>query len=195
MCTMIAARGCCSGSWRGSTSRPAAPWAAASRLASERAAVGAHQSAAADTIWLRRSHTPGPAFLHSLRRPCYSPRPLCAPPATPGEPSQTSTVWVRIREEDETQLLITNLQHLANVASSKHLVHAGELVGLLRREIRREDAVVRAPPAEELAGGARRGGVLFPASFHLTLVTWSFFFSLFLLSKSRNRKLTVCFCD
>lgn len=34
-----------------------------------------------------------------------------------------------------------NLQHLANVASTKHLVNNGKLVGIIRRKVRSKDAV------------------------------------------------------
>lgn len=49
-----------------------------------------------------------------------------------------------------------NLQHLANVASTKHFVNNGELMGIIGREVRSESAVLGASPPEQLAGGARR---------------------------------------
>lgn len=47
------------------------------------------------------------------------------------------------------------LQELDDVASSKHPVSNGELVRLSGREVRGQDALVHAPPAQDLAGGAR----------------------------------------
>lgn len=48
------------------------------------------------------------------------------------------------------------LQQLADVAGSEHAVHARELLRLLRREVRREDALRRALPPQKLARRARR---------------------------------------
>lgn len=50
-------------------------------------------------------------------------------------------------------------QHLGDVARTEDSVDGGELLGLERGEVRRKRAVLRAPPAEELAGGAGGDGV------------------------------------
>lgn len=46
------------------------------------------------------------------------------------------------------------LQELDDVAGTKHSVRNGELVRLGGREVRGQDALVHAPPAQDLAGGA-----------------------------------------
>ena len=46
------------------------------------------------------------------------------------------------------------LQHFADVACAENLVNDGELMRVVGREIRGEDAVLGAPAPEELAGGA-----------------------------------------
>ena len=51
------------------------------------------------------------------------------------------------------------VQELAHVAGAEDLVHVRELLRLLRREVRREDAVRHALPPQELARRARRVGV------------------------------------
>lgn len=48
------------------------------------------------------------------------------------------------------------LEHLADIAGPKHLVHVGELVRLCGREVGREHAPGRAPPPQQLAGRAWR---------------------------------------
>jgi hypothetical protein len=47
-----------------------------------------------------------------------------------------------------------DLQHFANVASTKDLVNNGKLVGVIRREVRGENAVFGAPTPQQLAGSA-----------------------------------------
>lgn len=47
------------------------------------------------------------------------------------------------------------LQELDDVASSEHSMRNGELVRLGGREVRGQDTLVHAPPAQDLAGGTR----------------------------------------
>jgi hypothetical protein len=47
-----------------------------------------------------------------------------------------------------------DLQHFANVASTKDLVNNGKLVGVIRREVRGENAVFGASAPQQLAGSA-----------------------------------------
>ena len=47
-----------------------------------------------------------------------------------------------------------DLQHFANVASTKDLVNNGKLMGVIRREVRGENAVFGAPTPQQLTGSA-----------------------------------------
>lgn len=49
-----------------------------------------------------------------------------------------------------------DLQHLAHIASTENLVNNGKLMGIIRREERREDAILGAAPSEKFAGSTRR---------------------------------------
>jgi hypothetical protein len=49
-----------------------------------------------------------------------------------------------------------HLEHLGDVAGAEDPVDDGELVGVVGREEWREDAVLGAPPPEQLARRARR---------------------------------------
>lgn len=55
-----------------------------------------------------------------------------------------------MRERDES-----DLQHFANIAGTEDLVDDRELVGIVGREIRGENAIFRAPPSQQLARCAR----------------------------------------
>ena len=57
-----------------------------------------------------------------------------------------------VKEEENR----TDLQHLADIAGAKDLMDDGELVGVLRWEVGREHALLRAPPSQQLARGAWR---------------------------------------
>jgi len=48
------------------------------------------------------------------------------------------------------------VEKLGDVARPEHLVHVGKALRVVRRKIRREHALLRALPALNLAGGARR---------------------------------------
>jgi hypothetical protein len=58
------------------------------------------------------------------------------------------------RERERERKRETDLQHFANVASAKDLVNNGKLVGVIRREVRGENAVFGASTPEQLAGSA-----------------------------------------
>jgi hypothetical protein len=53
-------------------------------------------------------------------------------------------------------LLGVYLEHLGDVAGAEDLVYDGELVGIVGGEEGREDAVLGAPPPQQLARRARR---------------------------------------
>lgn len=48
-------------------------------------------------------------------------------------------------------------QHLGHIAGAEDFVHAREFLGLVRGEVGRERAFLRAPPSEQLARSTRRG--------------------------------------
>ena len=49
-----------------------------------------------------------------------------------------------------------NLQHFADIASTKNLVNYGKLMGIIRREVRGKDAVLGTAPTKQLAGSTWR---------------------------------------
>lgn len=55
-----------------------------------------------------------------------------------------------------------DLQHFANVASTKDLMNNGKLVGIIRREVRSKDAVFGATATQQLARGTWRISTHFP---------------------------------
>lgn len=57
------------------------------------------------------------------------------------------------RSERERERGITNLQHFAYVASTEDPVNNGELVRIIRWEIRSKDTVLSTPAPEQLARG------------------------------------------
>lgn len=48
----------------------------------------------------------------------------------------------------------TDLKHFANIACTKDFVNNGKLLGVIRREVRGEDAVLCAASAQQFAGSA-----------------------------------------
>lgn len=57
-----------------------------------------------------------------------------------------------------------DLQVFVDVAGTEDPVNAGELLRVVRREVRSEDAVLSASPPQQLAGRARRHRPLLPPS-------------------------------
>ena len=55
-----------------------------------------------------------------------------------------------------TYVFVQYLEHLADIAGAEDLVDDGELVGVVGGEEGREDAVLGAPPPQQLARRARR---------------------------------------
>ena len=49
-----------------------------------------------------------------------------------------------VKEEENR----TDLQHLADIAGAEDLVHDGELVGVLRKEVWHEHTLLRVPPPQ-----------------------------------------------
>lgn len=62
-----------------------------------------------------------------------------------------------------------NLKHLVDVASTEHSMNISEFLRLIRRKIRRENAILSAPPPQKLTRSTRWRSSLLPATFfHLS---------------------------
>jgi hypothetical protein len=63
-------------------------------------------------------------------------------------------VCVSVRERERERERERDLQHFANIASTKDLVNNGKLVGVIRGEIRCKNAVFGTSAPQQLAGSA-----------------------------------------
>lgn len=71
-----------------------------------------------------------------------------------------SDIRTRMRKKNRKM----NLQHLIDIACSKHLVHTGKLVWLVSRKVRSKDAVLSTSAAKKLACRTWRNCTLFPTT-------------------------------
>ncbi|RWW85568.1 hypothetical protein BHE74_00005727 [Ensete ventricosum] len=136
---------------------PAASECTGSPPAPPRAASGAGTPGSASRRWPRRSRTPDPSSLRSLRTRGCSLRPLFDVAEAPAVDHQRASVrCTTLHKRKRKRKRKSNLQHFANVACAKHLVDHDKLVGFIGREEGSKDAVLGASPPEKLARSTRR---------------------------------------
>ncbi|RWW23277.1 hypothetical protein GW17_00012480 [Ensete ventricosum] len=136
---------------------PAASECTGSPPAPPRAASGAGTPGSASRRWPRRSRTPDPSSLRSLRTRGCSLRPLFDVAEAPAVDHQRASVRsTTLHKRKRKRKRKSNLQHFANVACAKHLVDHDKLVGFIGREEGSKDAVLGASPPEKLARSTRR---------------------------------------
>lgn len=79
----------------------------------------------------------------------------------------TLSMSLRMKRVETREIMISGrnyLQHLVDIAGTKHFVNISKLLGLIRRKIGSKHTILSAPPSEKLACCTRRGCTLFPAA-------------------------------
>lgn len=106
-------------------------------------------------IWRPHNHTLDLVLEHPLRTPWSSLHHLLLPLATPAHPGKKILTGDLKACKTCGRWRGLHLEHFVDIGSAEDLVDIGELLGLIRREVGRKDAIPSAPASEQLASRTR----------------------------------------